>query len=80
MQSSKRREQENFFEKIRQEDQWRSQAQGGHGGTSPSAVQGRGPGGGLRAKPPEAGYIQTVCSCQNNAFLRRSAAESDLNY
>jgi len=82
MQSSKRREQEKFFEKIRQEDQWRSQAQGGHGGmgTSPSGVQGRGPGGGLWAKPPEAGYIQTVCSCQNNAFLRRSAAESDLNY
>jgi len=31
MQSSKRREQEKF-EKIRQEDQWRSQAQGGHRG------------------------------------------------
>ena len=51
MQSSKRREQEKFFEKIRQEDQWRSQTQGGHGGmgTSPSGVQGRGPGGGLWA-------------------------------
>jgi len=31
---------------------------------SSSMVQGQSPCGGLRVKPPEATYIQTICSCQ----------------
>ena len=47
--------------------QWPSQAlKSGwaQGVWAPSGVQGRSPDGGLGAKPPEARYIQTICSCQ----------------
>jgi len=58
-------------EKVsRQTDQWRSQVlKSGWGQVVwetkvPSGVQERSPRVGLKAKPPEARYMQTVCSCQ----------------
>jgi len=45
-------------------------AQGVWGTEVPSGVQVRSPGGGLRALPPEARYIQTVCSCRMLFYAR----------